>query len=91
MDDYIAVSYTHLDVYKRQKLTLFELYPLHFKNLPHYVFIRFVKCASLPPYSYLNLFILFTLFTLASLLFIPVSYTHLDVYKRQLLCTVLVK
>ena len=78
----ISVSYTHLDVYKRQAgivLTIFGSLPVVglFSNLiaiPVFALLFFVVLLSTP------LVILpFGLGTLA------VSYTHLDVYKRQLL------
>ena len=64
----VAVSYTHLDVYKRQeKRVCFDymstLFLISFVNnvVTLFLFYRFTGC-------YFE---------------IPVSYTHLDVYKRQ--------
>ena len=70
----IPVSYTHLDVYKRQLRTIINVYWLDDPNKPFW------------DYSSDSLGAWFGIFTI---LFpwigaIPVSYTHLDVYKRQL-------
>ena len=66
----IPVSYTHLDVYKRQALTL---------NIPENVFIYVLPRTALTV-TYL---FLITSGSSSSGTGIPVSYTHLDVYKRQ--------
>ena len=64
---YIAVSYTHLDVYKRQGLHLADqihaLLIRQWAELVQKAFRRFFRCRVRR--------------------IAPVSYTHLDVYKRQ--------
>ena len=70
-DSYIAVSYTHLDVYKRQILMgPFHIIDAVFKGsgytVPPMVSALVANWVIKLPVAY-----------------IPVSYTHLDVYKRQ--------
>ena len=63
-----AVSYTHLDVYKRQVLVYPEL----------------TVCVCAPALDVLPLWVWLGISAVASAAVVsPVSYTHLDVYKRQ--------
>ena len=71
----VAVSYTHLDVYKRQLLVLLEPIPFFLSNSILHMTSGYPSTAcyhgfigTVPPLS---------------LTLTPVSYTHLDVYKRQ--------
>ena len=84
--DFIAVSYTHLDVYKRQLLNVALYAVLRFKMLmsanpdaltPGPLLVG-VGLASL-------LFAALMIYRRGDIkrLFASVSYTHLDVYKRQ--------
>ena len=73
------VSYTHLDVYKRQKLPIDNLI---LSTKTHNTIM------ALDPYvlhlnSNSNILILQNGMGMAQRLTEPVSYTHLDVYKRQ--------
>ena len=67
-----SVSYTHLDVYKRQVVLIVDNCPAQLSDVE----LTAVKLVFLPPNT-------------TSVLqpcdqgIIPVSYTHLDVYKRQ--------
>ena len=65
-----SVSYTHLDVYKRQPVN--ELNPCVMPKLTqiHDLFVGVGELEDLSP--------------IADLTTMPVSYTHLDVYKRQI-------
>ena len=76
-----AVSYTHLDVYKRQEVQTAGVY----ERLKYAVIIRAIGMMILyaltaayanqrMPCKYLSTWICI----------MPVSYTHLDVYKRQI-------
>ena len=69
-----AVSYTHLDVYKRQMpiCTKRQLRRFYKASLPS---IHTQRMAEVLPRTFSN--------TKPSLDLKPVSYTHLDVYKRQ--------
>ena len=69
-----AVSYTHLDVYKRQELNASIR-----EKLDAYNARKFQKKEC----SRLSLFLGEEMPLLAPLPATPVSYTHLDVYKRQ--------
>ena len=64
----MAVSYTHLDVYKRQGITSFEMAP-QFVSADDRTFLDSVIQNG---YAFTDRYDLAT-----------VSYTHLDVYKRQ--------
>ena len=66
-----AVSYTHLDVYKRQIIRLISIF--HIKTIK-IIFIMYIL-------RMLQLFLIQCVLHQN----IPVSYTHLDVYKRQVL------
>ena len=66
------VSYTHLDVYKRQTLDLRIGYNVD--RMDFFSFVRDVASNPLPGLIHLRL---------PCVLSYPVSYTHLDVYKRQ--------
>ena len=82
------VSYTHLDVYKRQVYFVLDKY-LYFKTITGLLSICFFwrlhtagtwSCTSTDDLFDKNLFygaetVWYTI--------VPVSYTHLDVYKRQ--------
>ena len=64
----MPVSYTHLDVYKRQIMTVnADDAVTDFPPFKHFLFL----------YKHLS-------DDGKTLMVIPVSYTHLDVYKRQL-------
>ena len=87
MYNYIAVSYTHLDVYKRQG---FRLYALKFMAS------RLSACwncgttaGRFPIFSnssrILGISRCCIIFNALIIIVDPVSYTHLDVYKRQVL------
>ena len=65
----IPVSYTHLDVYKRQ-VGWFGVLCITMSVVVGFLYILYV-C------------VLFVLVIVRSKQFMPVSYTHLDVYKRQ--------
>ena len=65
------VSYTHLDVYKRQVYPLYT--QINYKGTP----VRVV------PLQYSNIIKWLTNRTEGLPGYIAVSYTHLDVYKRQ--------
>ena len=71
-----AVSYTHLDVYKRQVL----LPLLHL--LPRGVLRRFLV-TELRDQRFRLVYMFVQLGVRLQLVHVPVSYTHLDVYKRQ--------
>ena len=83
-----AVSYTHLDVYKRQGylpivgiVVLFTLFSQRMKHKKYRAaFIASIIALILPIFGYA-----FNGFSYANnrWAFAPVSYTHLDVYKRQ--------
>ena len=68
----VSVSYTHLDVYKRQVLEISAVSATFFQNFSSFwtglgsCFRSFMDYSYPRPVSYQ-----------------PVSYTHLDVYKRQ--------
>ena len=68
-----AVSYTHLDVYKRQVLQW---------ELLEQVFVSGARQATGVRLPSINSKISPTLYS-SGLAVSPVSYTHLDVYKRQ--------
>ena len=70
-----AVSYTHLDVYKRQDYII-DTSNLLVRDLRAEIEKIFVMNRD-----YRNLFV-----TIMSFGFKSVSYTHLDVYKRQEIC-----
>ena len=78
-----AVSYTHLDVYKRQGAILV--------NISYYICQAAIDLSNVLGYSILNLFTTITgqvgpgvsLDWNGTIAAVPVSYTHLDVYKRQ--------
>ena len=64
----ISVSYTHLDVYKRQRLNIGKI-PLTSSELVKALFLKdSVRDKMSGRQEEISL---------------PVSYTHLDVYKRQ--------
>ena len=68
-----AVSYTHLDVYKRQSLLFLSIV----KSLVTVLLINYLmqlKCRKMMIYNIQE-----------NIRIIPVSYTHLDLYKRQVL------
>ena len=75
----MPVSYTHLDVYKRQR----------YSSLFHSSVISssLETICSLCDNRYMNIVISFLVRVISSSLYLitPVSYTHLDVYKRQML------
>ena len=64
----IAVSYTHLDVYKRQAYTYHSDLSDYLKTIERYALMNTlpIRVSANKIYTYF-----------------PVSYTHLDVYKRQ--------
>ena len=68
------VSYTHLDVYKRQA----NSFLLSTINSPSYYILHFQRILRKHPQCIRRCD--------NGLFLIPVSYTHLDVYKRQVLC-----
>ena len=74
--EYIPVSYTHLDVYKRQELCFlsFDFVEKGFK---------FLQYALIKAY-WREIIEFFIRKRLVAPSLVPVSYTHLDVYKRQL-------
>ena len=84
--DMSAVSYTHLDVYKRQVLWWYAR-PL----VEAYTSDPAVRLVALSLIGYVAIYQVFdALQTVAAyslrgykITFVPVSYTHLDVYKRQ--------
>ena len=87
-----AVSYTHLDVYKRQTLYLFRTRvvkwfsrgnpPNHFQPFAAATLLRAVlHCSLLGHKHFTSINREFQTTTTRS--HVPVSYTHLDVYKRQ--------
>ena len=70
-----AVSYTHLDVYKRQLIMIPYIVPL-IQNIG----IEIQRAKNMHKFRSIIYFVI----ALANLgISIPVSYTHLDVYKRQ--------
>ena len=69
----IAVSYTHLDVYKRQVWILMS-YRFAFQELP---------CTDHCPLRLLKSLPYHMVYCNGHHCICPVSYTHLDVYKRQ--------
>ena len=73
-----AVSYTHLDVYKRQELNheLIKFFSLGITK-SNSTFLYFDNEIS---YTHLYSLHFSTAFSMS---ISPVSYTHLDVYKRQ--------
>ena len=82
-----AVSYTHLDVYKRQ-VSMFMCFMshsslLHFKALSRMLFITLSGRNSNPTDAPGFLRTVLFISTRRALIQKPVSYTHLDVYKRQ--------
>ena len=89
MSRVISVSYTHLDVYKRQSYSLssFGISTLGYLNADeneenaYHIDGDAERCGlryeGLPIYSYEHLY------ALSPDTHITVSYTHLDVYKRQ--------
>ena len=87
IDCIIAVSYTHLDVYKRQ-VTDYRDYTLAWYKaawpwmgcMGFLVFLGF-----LPKHGGGRNYLFFVFFAFFAWFFwgLPVSYTHLDVYKRQ--------
>ena len=87
-DGYKAVSYTHLDVYKRQAL----IGILNFINsittsiLSRYREIAMLQSVGMTGWQVKQILIYEGIgYSILGLLgsLIPVSYTHLDVYKRQ--------
>ena len=70
------VSYTHLDVYKRQTLHLRGASGNNLKNVDLDIASGLFTCITGVSGSGKSTLINDTLYT-------PVSYTHLDVYKRQ--------
>ena len=86
-----AVSYTHLDVYKRQIMfCACFTYGLEVNAGPSLLFDTMATVFSHMPGGrwWGALFFLFMVFAAMSTVLgvcenIPVSYTHLDVYKRQ--------
>ena len=68
----MAVSYTHLDVYKRQ--------PMYFLYRSSRENFMSSKTISVLPRSFFTLSFIMTPEVSSA---VPVSYTHLDVYKRQ--------
>ena len=81
MLSFLPVSYTHLDVYKRQFHFLFH----GFMAFYHLVYILFPEFAVTPGGFRRVLKVFGRAPALA-----PVSYTHLDVYKRQMLLSMAV-
>ena len=73
----MPVSYTHLDVYKRQA---YYIPMLLIPTLALYTLFFLDRGQSAPLYKYR-----YVIFVFPVVLFEPVSYTHLDVYKRQVL------
>ena len=71
----VSVSYTHLDVYKRQPIGI-EQYFAYMELLYR---IQVLEC-------FRNLEQTAPVSAELPVLSAPVSYTHLDVYKRQCLC-----
>ena len=79
--DYVAVSYTHLDVYKRQLAALqtsttaleSSALTMIMSTLLVVKFSISVSCWSMLPAAF------------ARMSSMSVSYTHLDVYKRQVI------
>ena len=79
---FTSVSYTHLDVYKRQ------VYEGQLKNSRSYIFSLAVKLKSLVVYHKIRIsckHLLITKSICQLIRCLPVSYTHLDVYKRQVM------
>ena len=74
------VSYTHLDVYKRQELEYIEEAVRENKICGDGAFTK--KCSAWMEQE------LHTKYSLLTTSCTPVSYTHLDVYKRQRLLPV---
>ena len=98
----LPVSYTHLDVYKRQQLTLRTFHAggiagnmaanasIVAKNNAR---LEFEELRTVDTVDEMGEAVKVVVGRLAEVRFIdvntgiiPVSYTHLDVYKRQLLC-----
>ena len=92
---FIAVSYTHLDVYKRQNYTLVDLpgtYSILANSVEEQIARDFI-CFGNPQVTIVvmdatclerNLNLALQILEITDRV-VPVSYTHLDVYKRQLL------
>ena len=77
------VSYTHLDVYKRQLLKCHRIGPdVVILGNPVLFFGNLLNKGNDFPFQCFKKFIQ-RLHGKAFLIIIPVSYTHLDVYKRQ--------
>ena len=74
-----TVSYTHLDVYKRQEHSVIQLRPLCIIEQVHIIALARTKLRQ----CQLGLLVRFRR---SDIYTVPVSYTHLDVYKRQHLC-----
>ena len=88
-DGWTAVSYTHLDVYKRQDFKIFwdEAYIVH--HLTDEIIETPVLLNECKKYGTEDRVFMFTstskiTFPGAGVSALAVSYTHLDVYKRQL-------
>ena len=97
----VPVSYTHLDVYKRQLSYYNKMKVLYFAKIPGALFIFYIVFNLIVSVFGLNEFsiqgyimpnvhgniigeiVLILLIFGLSIGIIPVSYTHLDVYKRQ--------
>ena len=98
----VAVSYTHLDVYKRQELNneascyginffstdykstslLYDDMSKMFQNVTNSAVVNQVLNEELQMTDVISMLKSMTSLTL-SVMYIAVSYTHLDVYKRQ--------
>ena len=78
----MAVSYTHLDVYKRQvvKSTIICFVPRILVGIiPYFVYRGIVKLTTSSHAKAAKV-----ISNLVISVLLPVSYTHLDVYKRQI-------
>ena len=90
VDDCTPVSYTHLDVYKRQASITDDLEAEIFQRLqPNFPGVSPCKYAVFPlavyTFQYVAVLPFHHALRLVIIIAAPVSYTHLDVYKRQFL------